>query len=417
MSAVAITGLGIVSPLGETATEVHEALCRGESGLYNVELAIGSNEESFSVVAGAMPDFEAAEHLGKRGLRALNRIAKMLTVTAKLAMADAGWDPDLVSQTQAGIAAGSMFSSAHTISEFDLRVLKEGPSRASALDFANTVINAASGQAGIWHQLQGSNSTISAGSSSGLSALAHAADMIRTGRSKILLAGGVEELAAEVAWGFHLSGRLGQSDSSGQPLSIPFDERRNGFFLGEGAALLTLENVELATARGATILARFLGHGESFDFQIGDLEQRDLKVSAEAIERAMRQAIGDANLETTDIEAVSCSANGSQFLDHAEAIALHNVFGKRLAELPVTAIKSSLGESLGAAGAIAALAMVMAIQTGKLSGIRGLAQIPSTFSFNENANQTQDVKISNGLVNALDSSGHCWCAVIGEASV
>src|SRR6185369_17866075 len=179
------------------------------------------------------------------------------------------WSESLRSEEEVGLVLGTMFCSLQTISAFDRRALEAGPRFASPLDFSNTVINAAAGQTAILHNLRGINSTISAGVTSGLQAISYATDLIRTGRSRVLLAGGADELCFESFYGFERAGRLCRSNDTDGDFPIPFDARRNGMVLGEGAALLVLEDADFARERGVEPIAEIVGHGSSFDFSQG----------------------------------------------------------------------------------------------------------------------------------------------------
>ena len=151
---------------------------------------------------------------------------------------------------------GTMFCSVRTISQFDRRALEVGPAYASPMDFSNTVINAAAGQTAIMHNLRGINSTISTGTTSGLQAISYATEVIRSGRARAVLAGGADEMCFESFYGFDRAGLLCRSDQCEGDFPIPFDKRRNGFALGEGAAFLMLENATFARQRGAHVLGR-----------------------------------------------------------------------------------------------------------------------------------------------------------------
>jgi 3-oxoacyl-[acyl-carrier-protein] synthase II len=315
------------------------------------------------------------------------------------------------------------------------------------MDFANTVINAAAGQAAIWHNLRGLNSTIATGATSGLQAIAYAADLIRRGRATALLAGGAEEICFEAVFGFSRAGLLcgsdpcargrghahsyaynngqqngnhhgrngqhngngahhgGQHDAAHFP--IPFDARRNGFVLAEGAALLMLEDAEAAAARGARVLAEVRGHGGSYDCSRG----WDKEHAVAAITRALRQAMDEARLLPDEIDCFSASANGSVAGDRHEALALEAVFGQREEALPVTALKAMLGETLGAAGGLQTIAMLETFSDGQWPGIQGLAQPDKDFPRHAVSIGRQQIKPRHALLNAVGFDGHC-CALL-----
>ncbi|HYL05891.1 MAG TPA: beta-ketoacyl synthase N-terminal-like domain-containing protein, partial [Thermoanaerobaculia bacterium] len=270
---VVVTGAGLVSPLGDSPAALHQALAEGRTGRRPVELRPAeARVEMRCRLAGEVRPFDPQAYVGDRNLRPLDRTSRLLVVAAQLALADSGWTAEQCARREVGLVLGTTFCGLRTIAEFDRRGLRLGPSHASPMDFANSVINAAAGQAAIWHGLRGVNSTVAAGEASGLLALAQAADLIRGGRAAALLAGGAEELCFESFFGFYRAGRLcgsaagaGSGEADAEEVPIPFDARRNGYSLSEGAALLMLEDAAAAAARGATVRAELLGHGTAFD--------------------------------------------------------------------------------------------------------------------------------------------------------
>jgi len=368
---VVVTGRGLLCPLGDDAAAVHQALCEGRSGLGAVELfeTAGLSRP----LAGEIRGFDAKKYLGKKNMRPLDRTARLVTTAAHLALQGSGWTPEARAGHEVGLVLGTMYGSVHTIAGFDRHALVEGPMYASALDFANTVINAAAGQTAIWHDLRGVNSTIAGGQNSGLRAIAYAAGLIESGRSDALLAGGAEELCYESFISLERAGLLALAPDA-EP--VPFGTRREGFLPGEAAGLLMLESAELAGRRGATVLAEVVGYGTSFDPQWG----RDEKGVVEATARAVNAACSSAGIGPDAIGAVSSSANGGP-LDALEAKGLAGALGARASALPITAIKASLGESLGAAGGVQAVIGVETLLKGVQPGIRGLDAPGPGFGF------------------------------------
>jgi len=281
MSRVVITGAGVLSCVADSPAGLHAALCEGKSGLKPIKLF--STEGLGCHQAGEIRPFEPRDYLGERNLRPIDRTSRLLLVAAQQALESSGWTAERRKEQEIGLVLGTVFCSVRTIAEFDRRGLQLGPSYASPLDFANSVINAAAGQAAIWHDLRGINTTITGGEASSLLALAYATDLIRDGRAGALVASGAEELCFESFLGHERAGRLG-----GRP--VPFDTRRDGFALAEGAGALMLEEAEGAAARGARILASIRGHGQSFDPAVGE----DESSTAAAVARAVRLALEDA---------------------------------------------------------------------------------------------------------------------------
>jgi 3-oxoacyl-[acyl-carrier-protein] synthase II len=399
---VVITGCGALSPLADAPAGLHAALSAQKSALKPIELF---PLNGFAPrLAGEIRPFEPKEYLGDRNIRPVDRTARLLIVAAQQALEAAGWTPERRAEREVGLVLGTTFCSVRTIAEFDRRAQQLGPSYASPLDFANSVINAAAGQAAIWHGLRGVNSTVTGGEASGLMALAYAAGLIRNGRADAVLACGAEELCFESFAGFHRSGRLGHA------CTVPFDARRDGFALAEGAAALLLEDAEAAAARGARVLAEVRGYGESFD------SRRDRESAAEAVARAVRLALEDAAVEPGDLDVLSLSANGGVAGDRSEAFGVAQALGTAGAAKPVAAIKAMLGEALGASGAFQAVDLLATFADRVVPGVLGLGTAGDGFPLSGVAAETRslDRPPRLGLLHAAAWDGQC-CAVVLEA--
>jgi 3-oxoacyl-[acyl-carrier-protein] synthase II len=406
---VVITGAGVLSSLGDSPLALFAALCEGRSGVHPIESF--STDGLACRQAGELRAFTPELYLGERNLRPLDRTSRLVTAAAKLALDDSGWSAELRRRCEVGVVLGTMFCSVHTISEFDRRGLVLGPKYVSPMDFANTVINAAAGQVAIWHDLRGVNSTIAGGITSGLQAIAYATELIRSGQAAAILTGGAEELCFESFHGFGRAGLLcAPTDGVGE-CPIPFDARRNGFALGEGAALLMLEDAESAAARGASVLAEVKGYGSAYDLSRGTAPAK----AVEATARAMRLALRDARMRADDIDCLSASANGSVPADRYEAQAVAAVFAERAPSLPVTAIKSMLGETLGASGAMQTVVLLAAMREGVLPGIRHLEHTEADFPLAMASPHNHQLNLRNGLINAVGLDGNCCAMVVARS--
>ena len=405
---VVITGAGIISPLGDSPARVHDSLCRGLSAIKPIQLF--STAGLGCPLGGEITDFDARRYLGQRNLRPLDRTSRLVASAAQLALEDAGWSVEMRSAQEVGLVLGTMFCSVHTISEFDRRALEAGPAFASPMDFSNTVINAAAGQTAIVHNLREVNTTISTGVTSGLEAISYATELIRSGRARALLAGGADELCFESFYGFDRSGLLCRSDTSAGDFPIPFDTRRNGSALGEGAALLMLEDVALARQRGAQIVGEIIGHGSSYDCSRG----RETRKSVIAIASAIRQALSDAFLLPHEIDCLSASASGSRAGDRREAEGVLAGLNGQTHKLPVTAIKSMLGETLGASGPMQAIALLETMRDGVLPGIPQLKETEEDFPLKMARSKNQEADVINGLINSIGFDGHCSSLILAQ---
>jgi 3-oxoacyl-[acyl-carrier-protein] synthase II len=401
---VVITGAGVVSPLGDSPAGVLDALLRAAD-----EPALAPRPAPIDRIDGGhgyeVGSFAPEAYLGDRNLRPFDRTGLLLASAARLALDAAGWTTDRAARAEVGLVAGTMFSSVNTIARFDRHALTAGPGYASPMDFANTVLNAPAGQTAICHHLRGVNSTVAAGAASGLQAVAHAADLVRSGRAAAVLAGGVEELSPESYHGFASSRRL-----SGADRPRPFETRRNGFALAEGAAVLVLERAATAAARGARPLARVLGHGQGFDPTRG----RDDDRAVGAMTRAMTNALADAGLTPGEVDCVSASARGELVGDAREARALATVFAGAGRDPAVTVVKAAAGEALGAAGAVQAVAAVGQLGRGVVPGTPGLMEPEHPFLRGRLCAENRAADVRAILVNSFGFDGHC-CALVLSA--
>jgi 3-oxoacyl-[acyl-carrier-protein] synthase II len=339
---VVIIGAGVISPIGAGLQEFERALYGGASGVGPSTLLGGGS------VAAEVRDFVPQQWLGNKGIRALDRSARLLSVAAHMALTDLGLapregnggDPDI------GLICATMFGGLHSIVSFDWSGLEDGPNYVNPMEFPNTVINSPAGQAAIKHRLGGVNSTICAGLASGLYALHYAAEFLRFGRAKILLAGGVEELCEESYLG---TGKMGMASPSGRPR--PFAADRDGTVIGEGSALWLMTTAETARARGMQSWLEVGGFGSAHD--AASISAYHLR--AEGATAAMQQALESAGIGPQQVSVIIAGASGSRGGDEMELRALRNVFADRLGAIPICAPKAAMGETLGASGAFAAL--------------------------------------------------------------
>jgi 3-oxoacyl-[acyl-carrier-protein] synthase II len=402
---VVITGMGAICALGDRIDQVFAAMCEGARPFAPPTLFAADTVPGH--LAAEVPAFTPERYLRAGNIRPLDRTGRLALVGVDLALADSGWSVELRKTHALGLVMGTMLSGVHTIGEFDRRAQKAGPEYASALDFSNTVLNAAAGQVAIWQQLRGINSTTAGGAASGVQALAYAAQLVQTGRADVLVAGGAEELSFESFFGFSRAGWLAYQPDGTECRAVPFDAARNGAVLGEGAAFLVLEAEETAAARGARILGRILGSANRYDPAALMKSASDGHALAQTIARALRAS----DTEAQAIGAVSASAHGSLLLDGREAAGIEAALG---ASTPVTAIKAMTGEALGASGPLQAIAMVEAMRQGRLPGIAGLTT-PDPAVRIDIASATRPLAASRTLVTALTPEGNCAALVLSAA--
>lgn len=403
---VVVTGVGLITPLGDDCDRAFRAIAAGLAGFREVE---GEALDAAGLAlrrAAPVAEFVVERYLGSGNVRPLDRTARLAAAAAALALEACGWgDLEARRSREIGLVLGTMFGSVHTISAFDLRAQTAGPSYAKPLDFANSVINAAAGQTAIWHGLRGVNSTVAGGPTAGLKAIAAAAELIAGGRAEAVLAGGAEELALEAWVGFARAGLIATANNGNDPVAVPFAAGRSGFLLGEGAAILALESRASAARRGARIAGSIAGHGSTFDPSRGS----DVTRQSDALARAIRSALEAARLAPGDVDLVSVSASGDPSRDRAEARAIASAIGPKV---PIMAIKANLGESLGAAGALQAAAALLASAHGEIPGIAGLGEIGEDIPLQALRATSRQLDVRIALVTALGLDGNAEAMVL-----
>ena len=403
---VVITGIGVLSPLGIGRDAYRRALRAGTSGFRPITLF---DALSFGVsIAGEITEFDPIPLLGKKGLRDLDRSTKMLSATAKLAIDDSGL---VIADTNAGalgVSVGTTFGSLHSIAQFDRTGLLEGPRLVNPSHFPNTVVNSPASQVSIRFRIKGFNTTISTGACSGLDALSYAADFVRLGRADGVLAGGVEELCEETFRWFHGLGYLSGTDGS-EPQSRPFDARRNGVILSEGAGMLVVETEAHARARNARVLATVRGCGNAFDRHADQTFDR----AGDGLLSAVTGAMREAGVGPEDIDYVCSCANSTPGLDRMETRVLKQVFGDHARRVPVSSIKSMLGETYSASGTLALAAAIEAIRGGFVPATVNYAERDPACDLDYVPNESRSQTVRTVLVTSADPFGQNAAVVLG----
>jgi 3-oxoacyl-[acyl-carrier-protein] synthase II len=405
-SKAVITGVGVLSPIGIGCSQYWEGLFRGETGFKPISLF---DTSSLSVHIAGEVDFDPVQFLGKKGLRTLDRSTRLISSAAKLAIDDTGLQITEENTHRIGVCVGTTFGSLHSISQFDREGLIEGPKLVNPSHFPNTVINSPASQVSIRFKIKGFNTTISTGFCASLDAISYAADFIRLNRADIVLAGGVEELCEETFLGFHNLECLSGSDGSA-PLCCPFDARRNGIILSEGAALLVLENEEHALKRDAHIIAEVLGYGNAFD----PSADRYFNHHGRGLRNAITFALDGASLGPEGIGYISAGANSTRGLDRMETEVIKEVFGEKARNIPVSAIKSMIGESFSASGALSLSAAVGAIKERFIPPSLHYREQDPECDLDYVPNVSRNQEVNTVLVISSDPYGQNTAVVVGK---
>lgn len=406
---VVITGIGVLASNGIGKDEFWKALEEGKSGIKPVTLFDTSTTRS--KLAGEISNFNPEAILGKKGLRIQDRSTKLVNAAAKLALDDANYKIENEEMAEAtGVSLGSTMGSVWSISEFDKEALREGPRAVNPALFPNTVMNSPASQISIRFNIKGFNTTISTGFTSSTDAISYAVNFIKLYDYNVVLAGGVEELCEQTYKGFHKIGHLAGSRPGKEEVNCPFDKRRNGIVVSEGAAILVLEELEHAKKRGAKIYAEILGYGTSFD----PMSKNIYNPKATGATEAIQYALEDAKLSPDSIDYISASANSTLDCDVMETRAVRNIFNTKAKSIPISSIKSMIGESFSASGAMSLAASL---------GVLEKVFIPPTINYEQPdkrcdldyvPNKMNKNRVNRILVNSFSPTGNNSSLVVGR---
>jgi 3-oxoacyl-[acyl-carrier-protein] synthase II len=337
---VVITGVGAVTPLGVGARTLHERWTAGESGI----------EDGL----GRCSEFEPKEHLSTKEVRRSDRFTQLALTSATEALGDAGFDEAGYGPERVACVIGTGIGGIGTIEDQHDTLREQGSERVSPLAVPLMMANAASGVLAMRHDFQGQSFGTVSACAAGAHALGTAARLIAYGDADAALAGGSEAGITPLAMAAF--GRMDATSDSG--ISRPFDRRRDGFVMGEGAGVLVLEEEESARERGARVLGRLLGFGATSDAHHLTAPEPHGRGAAKAIELAL----ADAGVEPEDVIYVNAHGTSTPLNDRSETKAIKSALGGHAGRVPVSSTKSTIGHLLGAAGAVEAIATLLALR-------------------------------------------------------
>jgi len=400
---IVITGVGVVSPIGIGKDSYWEGLQEGKSGIKPITLFDTSD---FNVkVGGEITDFNAKEILGRKGLVDFDRSTTLLLAASQFALEDGKLEINEENTYKTGISVGTTFGSLNSILEFDKESIVEGPKFVNASRFPNTVINSPASRVAIRHGIKGLNSTISTGICSGLDALDYAIHQINFNRADRVLVGSVEEMCLQTFLGFYKLDYLSGIKNGNAPISCPFDKKRDGIVFGEGASIVILEELNSALQRKAEIYGEILSVGSNFD--PNKLHKYNPKATG------IIGAMISAKSSLQDIDCIFTNANSTQDADLIEAKAIKKVFDKFCEKIPVTAIKSMIGETFSASGGLALVAALGALEQGFIPPCINLSEKDSDCALNlDNKARNQEVK--RVMINTFNPNGANTVVIIGK---
>lgn len=395
---VVITGTGVVSPLGNSVETFWKGLCEGRSGIRRIDRFDPS--EYACQIAGMAEDC-TPEGMSPKDLRRRDRYTQFALFAADQAWNQAGLDVNRANPERCGAIVGSGVGGFDTIQEQVTVLVQRGPKRVSPMLAPMALINMASSEICIRLGLQGPNRAVVTACATGNHCIADAADAIRMGKADVMLTGGAEATIVPICLaGFSSMKALSRRNDEPERASRPFDADRDGFVMGEGAGILVLESEAHAKARGAEILGEVAGYAESCDAFHVTAPREDGSGAA----RAMRNALLDARVDPEAVGYFNAHGTSTKYNDLAESRALLTVFGESMP--PVSSTKSMIGHLLGAAGAVEAIACLMAIREGVIPPSINYETPDPECPINIVANEARKADVEIAMSNSLGFGGH-----------
>jgi 3-oxoacyl-[acyl-carrier-protein] synthase II len=358
---VVVTGLGAVTPLGNSVPEYWRAICEGRSGVGPITRFDPKRLDCR--IAAEVKGFDPLKVIEKKELKKLDLFIQYAIAAGVEAVESAKIDFSQVDPTRAGALVGSGIGGILSILEWHKVLLEKGPSRVSPFFVPSLIVNMASGQLSIRYKLKGPNSSVVTACATGNHAIGDAFRIIQRGEADLMVAGGSEAIIDELPiGGFAQMKALSTRNDEPTRASRPFDADRDGFVPGEGAGIVVLESLEHARRRGARIHAEIIGYGMTADAYHMTAPDPD----GDGAVRAMAGALRDAGLRPEDVGYVNAHGTSTPYNDKTETLAIKQVFGEHARRVPVSSTKSMTGHLLGAAGGIEAIVTVLALQHGLL---------------------------------------------------
>ncbi|RLV58821.1 beta-ketoacyl-[acyl-carrier-protein] synthase II [Parashewanella curva] len=354
---VVVTGLGLITPVGNTVQSTWEALVAGKSGIAPITSFDAS--ELTTRFSGSIKDFDVEQYLSKKDARKMDKFIQYGMAASIQAIEDSGLDMSQENPGRVGTAIGAGMGGMPLIEQNHAAYLKSGPRKISPFFVPSTIINMIAGHVSIKYGMKGPNFAVTTACTTGVHNIGFAARTIAYGDADVMIAGGAEDVTSPMGvGGFAAAKALSTRNDDPQAASRPWDKDRDGFVIGDGAGMIVMEEYEHAKARGAKIYGELVGFGMSGDA----FHMTSPPADGEGAATAMQNAINDAQLPLDMIGYINAHGTSTPAGDKAEAAAVKSIFGEHAYNLMVSSTKSMTGHLLGAAGAIEAIFTLLALQ-------------------------------------------------------
>jgi len=393
---VVITGLGVVSSIGIGKDDFWANLIRGKSGISEVESFDTSNQ--FTHFGGEIKNFKPGDFLEKKKVKLMARASHLAVAAAKLAIKDSGLDLKKLSSIRSSICAGTTGGESQEIEAMDVIWSKIGHDKVRKWSIVQYPVNNISSNVGMELKAKGPNRIFTTACAAGNYAIGYGFDLLQLDKADLIIAGGSDAFSYLSFTGFNQVGAVAPEKCQ------PFDKNRKGMMVGEGAGMVVLETLDSALKRNAPIYAQILGYGLSCD------AYHMTNPHPDGVTACMVKALKEANIKEEEVDYISAHGTGTKHNDKAESAAIKNVFGSR--KIPVTAVKSMLGHTMGAASAIETIACCLSLKEGILPPTINYETPDPECDIDCVPNVARKQKINVALKNAFAFGGNNSCLVL-----
>jgi 3-oxoacyl-[acyl-carrier-protein] synthase II len=401
MTRVVVTGMGLVTSVGNDVASTWEALCQGKSGVAEIE---GYDTSRHRVhFAAQVKNFDPSIYMDRKDIRRNDQYEHLAVAASKQALDQADLKITDENADDIGVYIGSGIGGLMTLHDQFAVLFEKGPDRISPFFINMMIINGAPGLVSIMSGAKGPNwAAVSACASSG-NTIGEAWETIRRGDAKAMIAGGSEKAVGPISMAaFDNMHALSRRNDDPQGASRPFDATRDGFVMGEGAATLILEDLEFAKARGATILAEMVGYAATGDAY----HVTEPAPGGTGLVRAMRRALQKAGLRLDQVDYINAHGTSTPYNDRTETLAIKTCFGEHAYRLAISSNKSMIGHTLGAAGAVEAATTIMTILTGIIPPTINLRHPDPECDLDYVPNEARQATVNVALSNSMGFGGH-----------
>lgn len=400
MRRVVVTGLGMLSPLGNDPESTWQNLLLGKSGISNITHF--DTTEYPTRFAGLIKDFDAQDYMARKDAKKMDLFIQYGVAAGVQAFKDSGLEINEENAPRIGVAVGSGIGGLGLIEENHIKMLNSSPRKLSPFFVPSTIINMISGHLSIMFGMKGPNISIVTACTSGVHNIGHAARMIAYGDADAMVAGGAEKASTTLGMGgFGAARAMSTRNDAPEQASRPWDKDRDGFVLGDGAGVIVLEEYEHAKARGAKIYAELSGFGMSGDAYHMTSPPADGAGAAQA----MQNAINDAKVDIAKIGYINAHGTSTPAGDIAETNAVKSVFGNQAYDLMMGSTKSMTGHLLGAAGAVEAIFTIQALMHNKIPPTINLDNPDEGCDLDYVAHTARDSQLEYALCNSFGFGG------------